>query len=88
MKENVEPQQIKNPITINGLKFWFDKIPNTSLPFPTFSKTSQERLVDNRLYDLKPIETTQSSEVQTETTQSSEIPTETTQSSEVPFQSL
>lgn len=52
MKEKVEPQQIKNLVTINGVNFWFNKIPNTSLPFPTFSETSQERLVDNRLYDL------------------------------------
>jgi hypothetical protein len=53
VKKKVEPQQIKNPVIINGVKFWFNKIPNTSLPFPTFSETSQERLVDNKLYDLK-----------------------------------
>jgi hypothetical protein len=53
VKEKVESQQIKNPVTINGVKFWFNKIPNTSIPFPTFSETSQERLVDNKLYDLK-----------------------------------
>ena len=40
-------------LNINGVKFWFNKIPNTSLPFPTFSEKSEERLVHNRLYDLK-----------------------------------
>lgn len=49
MKKKVEQ---RNPVIINGVKFWFNKIPNTTLPFPTFSETSQERLVHNKLYDL------------------------------------